>query len=97
MLLDVRLYAKYMHVQKVWWKIVDAQTVLNRKSHVHGKCTFDVAEYYEDLGVCGPNSLNVYEGIDNSPSGLYRYMCSCANWKCHIKASSIAVRLKLYS
>ena len=47
----------------------DVTTLLEKRTYKYGKYTFDVAEYYPDVGVCIPDSLCVFPSKIGTTNG----------------------------
>ena len=50
--------------------LLDVECVLEKKPHRHGRWSFDVAEYYPDIGVCGQDSLCIYKNNYKTEDGM---------------------------
>ena len=54
----------------------DVATLLEKRTYKYGKYTFDVAEYYPDIGVCSPDSLCVFPSKLGTTNGKFRPVAS---------------------
>ena len=56
-------------VTMMCYLFTDVTTLLEKSTYKYGKYTFDVAEYYPDVGVCIPDSLCVFPSKIGTTNG----------------------------
>ena len=49
----------------------DVEGVISRNPHTHGQWSFDVAEFYHEIGTSEPGSLCTYQNVYGSHDSEY--------------------------
>ena len=56
--------------------------LLEQTTYKYRKWSFDVAEYYPDIGVCSPDSLRAFKNEINSANGKFSFETTLTDWPC---------------